>query len=473
MLFRNRFMSFSPQTARALRERARDTLRGLASADAPVPGVHPPILHAWRATLTGWTPLATTEPAQQRLAEHAVDQLARLLATRDRHPDNPRNDPLRSGAPIEQTAAWPDEEREARFGPLMRAGAEAELAARVEAAFAERIARWEQDFVDAGLAELTAESRRRQLALGRIGRALGVGLELLGLGADWSAGFFSERALTALEETAHRLESSPALQEILLLLGRLEAEEAATHRRPSPARRPGRRQPSELRGVTLSGDLSRVTPAALAQLGATETEGLFMLSLAENRLMSWDLGGPSRTTTALAPRVQRRRGPLVLCIDTSASMDGAAEALAKAATLAALRLALRQGRACRLISFSSATDWRELELSRLPEALPELLEFLLGAFRGGTEPGAALYRLARAPQRPADVLLISDGAFEPEELAPGVAALKALGVRSFGLLIGPDERAHRFEGLDAAWSCPPSGAGLIRCLRALGDSQVT
>lgn len=77
-------------------------------------------------------------------------------------------------------------------------------------------------------------------------------------------------------------------------------------------------------------------------------------------------------------------GPIILCLDTSASMAGDRERIAKALALEVLRGAHRQGRQAYLYAFSGPQQVEELELKCDPGSLNALLSFLAGSFQGGT-----------------------------------------------------------------------------------------
>jgi uncharacterized protein with von Willebrand factor type A (vWA) domain len=76
-------------------------------------------------------------------------------------------------------------------------------------------------------------------------------------------------------------------------------------------------------------------------------------------------------------------GPIILCLDTSGSMMGARETIAKAMVLECMRQAKAQQRQCYLYSFSGPGDCQELELKVTGAGLSHLLEFLSGSFHGG------------------------------------------------------------------------------------------
>lgn len=83
---------------------------------------------------------------------------------------------------------------------------------------------------------------------------------------------------------------------------------------------------------------------------------LFMARRLERTLLSYERCGwaddlPTRVLTRQELRPAAEQGPILLCLDTSGSMQGEPESVAKALALEATRAALRQRRRCLLYAF--------------------------------------------------------------------------------------------------------------------------
>ncbi len=207
--------------------------------------------------------------------------------------------------------------------------------------------------------------------------------------------------LKRLDGLVALLDKLPDLRRIAEALGRVED---ATRR---AGRKAGGRE--EVVGVRLGGDPSTVLPSELALLGDATTEDLFYQRLLERRLVSLELTG-----TGDEGRSQgERRGPVIACIDTSASMQGAPELAAKALVLAVTRRVLRRGRTVHLLLFGGAGERTEIRLKRGLGGLEGLLEFLESSFHAGTDFDAPLLRALDLLQdqqlEDADVLVVTDG----------------------------------------------------------------
>lgn len=117
-----------------------------------------------------------------------------------------------------------------------------------------------------------------------------------------------------------------------------------------------------------------------------------------NLFRSYELSGWTDVPSLPLPRARRSvtlpsaaGGPLIICLDTSHSMSGMREDLSKAVVLASVSTAHKQGRDCRIVSFSSASNAVEIEtISADAAGIQRLLDFLSYSFGGGTDVCGAL-----------------------------------------------------------------------------------
>lgn len=298
--------------------------------------------------------------------------------------------------------------------------------------------------------------------------------ELAALGTESLRGRLARREWQTALALAELLRQQPALAALIAALGRARPAAAAP---PQPAprgteRRAGRwverrvpHAPGQLLGVRPGRDLARMLPAEAAQLRHPLLHKLWRARLAEARLMVWDEeawlaephpGGPEPLHAAPAPEPPpRERGPMLVCIDTSGSMRGAPERIAKAVVLEAARTAHRERRGCRLIAFGGPREVLEHALDFTPAGLDALLDFVGLAFDGGTdlaEPLArAVERVHEAGWHEADLLLVSDGEFgcTRATLERLDEARERHGLRVQGVLVGDRETMGLLEVCDA------------------------
>lgn len=213
--------------------------------------------------------------------------------------------------------------------------------------------------------------------------------------------------------------------------------------------------PGELHGIALGDQIERMTPAEAQQLLHPVLRKLWRARRAEARLLHYDSSAEVidwRPDRLAAPRAAaaaqssvRERGPMIVALDTSGSMRGAPETIAKAVVLEALRVTREHRRGLRLIAFGAAGEVLERDLGDGVGGVTALLDLLGQAFDGGTDVQAPIEAAARALHdrrwQNADLLIVSDGEFgcTPAALATLDAARERFGLRVHGVLIGDRE----------------------------------
>jgi len=327
-------------------------------------------------------------------------------------------------------------------------------------------------------------------------------------GFDLSRGTWRRSGWRELDTLRKVLEACPELRDLVRQLGRgggkgplRRAPEELEARGYPPGVIRSPLQPEEVRGLTRSGELSRMLPSEMALLahgwprraradsssdegdagrpaqaggsgsppafagaGASgDEDGLDMMEYylpgahaarmlhrvrrAERMLLSYERTGwledePARVTSRMEIRPAAELGPIILCLDTSGSMKGARETVAKALALECLRGAHRQRRPCYLYAFSGPSEVQELELKVDVDALDALLEFLSSSFMGGTDVDAplklSLERLGQQQWAQADILMVTDGEIpQPDDtiLATIRQQHELMGLEVHGLLV--------------------------------------
>jgi uncharacterized protein with von Willebrand factor type A (vWA) domain len=213
-----------------------------------------------------------------------------------------------------------------------------------------------------------------------------------------------------------------------------------------------------------------VLPAELALLGDADTEDLFYQRLIERRLVSLELVGVGDEGVAQGDR----RGPVIACIDTSASMEGAPEFAAKALVLAICRKVIPKGRVVHLILFGGPGERTELRLRRGLGGLEGMLAFLQRSFHSGTDFDGPLLRamdlLDEGELDTADVLVVTDGLCRagPEVVDRVRQVRDKRGVRIWSVVFGHGDTRGVDPFSDEVWKIDPTqaaaGAALVRGL---------
>lgn len=239
-----------------------------------------------------------------------------------------------------------------------------------------------------------------------------------------------------------------------------QQQRAARHPADEDERRP---EPTAVDGVRRSRQLARLTGGESLNLTHPVLRRLWRARFAEAQLQTYDdrAREPSRRPRPqpdAAPQRPRAttagRGPLIVCLDTSGSMRGAPEHVAKACVLQALRSAHAGRRACRLLAFGGPHELIERDLGLDAEGLGHLLDLMGQSFDGGTDVQSPIERAIALVQTTgwsdADLLIVSDGEFgvTHETLAQLREAKQRLALRVHGILIGDRETVGLLEVCD-------------------------
>lgn len=295
----------------------------------------------------------------------------------------------------------------------------------------------------------------------------------------WDAlqGQLSRREWSEAQRIGALLQRLPALAAFIDGAGRRERlPQPPPAQRPHPgaaphapaARHPADEQerhpePAAVDGVHRSRALARMTGGESLLLTRPAWRRLWRARFAEAQLLSYD--DRARQTAprpvpapdqAPQPRAPERlgRGPLIVCLDTSGSMRGAPENVAKACVLQALRSAHKGQRACRLLAFGGPDEVLERDLTLDANGLSHLLDLMGQSFDGGTDVQTpiekAIALVQTAGWQDADLLIVSDGEFGVTHatLATLREAKRDLSLRVHGILIGDRETVGLVEVCD-------------------------
>ncbi len=302
---------------------------------------------------------------------------------------------------------------------------------------------------------------------------------MCGLGWDLSRTVLRHTGWQDAKRLADLLKKLPQIQDVVRTLGRMQSTEKPDET-PILERLfgPVRRAPAELRdidtpavphdthGVERSGEIARMLPSEAILFMRPALRLLWHAKRAERalatyrvrgveqeRLIADDAGTEARD--AERPKKKQDRGPIIVCLDTSGSMQGAPETVAKAVTLEAVRIANAERRSCFLYAWSGPGQIAELDLSAGKGGIPALLNFLGFSFHGGNELVEPVNRmLKRASEENwtrADIIMVSDGEWPlPSQTEAAVKEAKTkTSLRVHGLLIG----AHHSPAMTAL--CDP------------------
>ena len=205
-----------------------------------------------------------------------------------------------------------------------------------------------------------------------------------------------------------QIKNNPQIRELIRKLGRayLSEEKKKKTKVPQASR-------SEIHGTHYSADLQRLLPSELLNLEDEHLELLFHARLLEHNLLSYELSGTLWKTKEETETQRHRTGPIVACLDTSASMSGTPLLKAKALLVAVASILKTEQRSLHVLMFGASGQLYEHAIED-PRETAGLLRFLQQGFGGGTDFETPLKRAFQIideskTYQKADVLMISDG----------------------------------------------------------------
>lgn len=302
-------------------------------------------------------------------------------------------------------------------------------------------------------------------------------------------GDLRDNGFKILEKFAFLLSDAPGLKELCDLIGRYQTEVQKYHKvlreitvnksyfKPEPAP-----LGVEVSGVTVSDEIPHALPSELALYVNKNPliNKIFKLKFAQHQLLSYeyiDYFGYSKDETETIEDIEpdgndsaEKKGPMIICVDTSGSMQGEPERVAKTVAFALAQKSLEEERPCYLISFSDNYEPLDLSSYLTTDGISNLVDFLQKGFYGGTDPEPALrggIKLMNENKwERADLLMISD--FEMGNLSPDlknvIEAQKKKKSRFFSLKIGTGANQDVLNCFNEQWEYNPQSKDAVRTL---------
>lgn len=249
---------------------------------------------------------------------------------------------------------------------------------------------------------------------------------------DLSGGVWKNSGFELIKKFSEILESDKAIKELAEMLGRYrksekEFEEVEINKIIiKPNFKPRHANKGEVIGIRESDDISNMLAIEAATLLNPNTRPIFLKKFAEKKLMTYDFKNHIDVTEQInikdkyLKEKEDGKGPIIICVDTSGSMHGTPEQVAKTVCFALTKISLKEKRKCFLISFS--TKIQTIELTDLQNSLDKLVAFLGMSFNGGTDANPAFIKalemLETNDYQKADLLMVSD--FLMDKLDEGI-----------------------------------------------------
>jgi uncharacterized protein with von Willebrand factor type A (vWA) domain len=297
---------------------------------------------------------------------------------------------------------------------------------------------------------------------------------------DMSRGLWQKASFNILQKYSELLQKEESIQELADLLGRMREAETELEEETFAqviTKKTWIDDPqlkSEIGGIHESNHLPKVLPSEVSFLGYPETESVFYKKLADHSLLTFQEQGRSLVVSNkvnyYTQQKERRKekGPFIICIDTSGSMEGLPEQIAKVLCFAILKMASREQRKCFLISFSVGI--KTINLLDLANSMDEIVKFLSMSFHGGTDvtPAmmATLSMLETNDYKDADVLMVSDFVmFEiREEVTKKMRRQQEKDTKFHSLTISKQPNPEIIHKFDNNWIYNPEDRGIVKQL---------
>lgn len=280
----------------------------------------------------------------------------------------------------------------------------------------------------------------------------------------------------SLKSIAGFLKKNNGLQEIAEKLGRManETDDPNKERvRSEELKMVEERSDSvtdDIVGVHESDDLSKLLPNEAMFLAYPELEVVFYKHLVDKRLMNYRVQGAQRKLRKVkaykrqTKQVEQDKGPFIVCIDASGSMNGFPEQCAKALAYGLMQIALAEDRDCYVIMFSTQQITYELTKQ---DGLSEVLNFLSYSFHGGTDLGPVLDQsielMSGGKYKNADLIVLSDfiAPSQPDQMMKRINKLKEHKNRFHAVNLSKYGNPELMTIFDHCWSYHPSQLGRL------------
>jgi uncharacterized protein with von Willebrand factor type A (vWA) domain len=331
--------------------------------------------------------------------------------------------------------------------------------------------KWELEQIEAERKKFCEELYKRIEELKKLQEALEPFTKELGRLWDMSKGNWQRVNLDILKQYAELLQRDKSLKELAEMLGKMRQaekefeEELFVSIQLKPEWKVEHASKADLIGIHESDDLSSLLPSETAFLADETMQSVFFKKFAEKKLQTFEYQAKmlSYREEEFQDKRQKEKeeakGPFIICVDTSGSMHGTPETVAKTLCFAILKIAIRDNRKCYLISFSTGIE--TLDLTDLKNSLQRIIEFLSMSFHGGTDASPAmreaLRQLKSKDYKKADVLMISDSvmpSFE-KQTQEQIKTAKENNAKFHSLVIGTSQNQNVIADFDNNWFYNP------------------
>jgi uncharacterized protein with von Willebrand factor type A (vWA) domain len=327
--------------------------------------------------------------------------------------------------------------------------------------------KWELEIIEEQRKKFCEELYKQIEELKKLQEALEPFTNELGRLWDMSKGNWQRANLDILKRYAELLKKDKSLKDLAEMLGKMRQaekefeEEIFSNTSIKPEWKAEHASKADLIGIRESDDLSSLLPSETALLSDETMQSVFFKKFAEKKLQTFEYQAKvlsfkeEEFQDKQEKEKEETQGPFIICVDTSGSMHGTPETVAKTLCFAILKIAIRDNRKCYLISFS--TDIETLNLTDLKNSIDKIINFLSMSFYGGTDATPAmreaLRMLTKADYKKADVIMLSDFVMSAFDKATQEKILKAKENKTkfHSLVVGNSQNPATIANFDNNW----------------------
>lgn len=197
-------------------------------------------------------------------------------------------------------------------------------------------------------------------------------------------------------EVSLKLRSLRKVRDISEMAGRFRRSASNLQKRKT------KEEGQEICGVELGNEVHKILPSEKILMSRETTKKGFYKKYAQNELLSYKYRNNK----------SKSKGPIICCVDTSASMEGELEVWSKSLAITLLDISIKQNREFIAIMFSNKV-YKVIEFNKYriePKKLYELATFFYGSGTNFIEPlNEALKLMNTAKYKYSDIIFITDG----------------------------------------------------------------
>ena len=237
--------------------------------------------------------------------------------------------------------------------------------------------------------------------------------------------------------------------------------------------------PENITSIKFGNDISILLKHQLAYRKIKGGDTLFKVNYIEKKLLEIDQKAKLLDEMIIHRKENRlkkdSKGPFILCIDTSGSMHGEPEIIAKAMAMAIVKIANKENRKCYIINFS--TGIVEFDATNISKNFQQFYNFLTSSFSGGTDVEPALSTAVKKAKendyKNGDIIVISDFIINSisSQLKIEIDNVRKKKIRIHALSIGKSQIKENIDFFDNNWVYDGSNESIEKIIKDLNKLE--